>query len=262
MKLAAQMFTVHDYTKNLEDLELSLKRIAKIGYKYVQVSGTCDYEAEWLKDKLKKYGLKCCITHISPNRLINETDRVIEEHNILDCKYVGIGAMPDIWLKDLSRDKVFDNFFKNFMSVAKKIKDADKYFMYHNHQFEFERDAQSGRLMMDRLVNEIDPELMGFTVDTYWVQYGGANPASFIRKLKGRCPVVHFKDYAIAISDENSQIHMAPCGYGNIDFKEVIEACEYAGTEFICVEQDNCYGEDPFVCLEKSYMYLTSLGLK
>lgn len=103
---------------------------------------------------------------------------------------------------------------------------------------------------------------MGFTVDTYWVQYGGANPANLIKRLKGRCPVVHFKDYAIDISDESSYVHMAACGSGNLDFKEIIEAFEYAGTEFVCVEQDNCYGEDPFACLERSYKYLKELGLE
>ena len=64
MKIAAQLFTVHDFTKNLEDFEKSLKKVADIGYKYVQVSGTCAYEAGWLKEKLDKYGLKCVLTHI------------------------------------------------------------------------------------------------------------------------------------------------------------------------------------------------------
>ena len=40
MKLGAQLYTVHDYTKNLKDFEESLKKISEIGYEYVQVSGT------------------------------------------------------------------------------------------------------------------------------------------------------------------------------------------------------------------------------
>lgn len=262
MKIAAQLFTVHDFTKNLEDFEKSLKKVADIGYKYVQVSGTCAYEAGWLKEKLDKYGLKCCLTHISPDKLLNETDLVIDEHNTFDCKYIGIGALPNIWDKAFPRDKAVSDFVNNYTSVAKKFKDAGKYFMYHNHHFEFERGKESGKLMIDRLISEIAPELMGFTVDTYWVQYGGMNVVNFIKNLKGRCPIVHFKDYAVDISDETNPIHMSPCGSGNIDFKEVIKACEYAGTEFVCVEQDNCYGEDPFVCLEKSYKHLKELGLE
>jgi two-component system chemotaxis response regulator CheV len=47
-----------------------------------------------------------------------------------------------------------------------------------------------------------------------------------------------------------------------LDFEKIVEAFLKAGTEFGYVEQDNCNGEDPFLCLKKSYDYLTSLGLK
>ena len=56
MKFGAQLYTVKDYMQNLEDFENTLKRVSEIGYKYVQVSGTCDFEAEWLKEKLEKAG--------------------------------------------------------------------------------------------------------------------------------------------------------------------------------------------------------------
>ena len=40
MKIGAQLFTVRDFCQNLTDFEESLKKIADIGYKNVQVSGT------------------------------------------------------------------------------------------------------------------------------------------------------------------------------------------------------------------------------
>ena len=87
MKLAAQMFTVRDYAKDLDDLENTLGRIADIGYEYVQVSGTCPYEPEWLREKLDKYGLECVITHIPSERICADTERVIAEHNVFAlCK--------------------------------------------------------------------------------------------------------------------------------------------------------------------------------
>ncbi len=57
LKLGAQLFTVHDYTKNLDDFAESLKKVADIGYKVVQVSGTCEFEAQWLKEQLDKTDL-------------------------------------------------------------------------------------------------------------------------------------------------------------------------------------------------------------
>ena len=55
MKLGVQMYTVREYAKTLEDFEETLKKIADLGYKSVQVSGPCAYEGDWLAEKLKEY---------------------------------------------------------------------------------------------------------------------------------------------------------------------------------------------------------------
>ena len=55
---------------------------------------------------------------------------------------------------------------------------------------------------------------------------------------------------------------MAVIGEGNINFDRVFEKAESSGTEYLMVEQDDCYGEDPFDCLKRSYKYLHSLGFE
>ena len=47
---------------------------------------------------------------------------------------------------------------------------------------------------MEYLSEEIPASLMGFTLDLYWVQFGGADPISEIRRLSGRLECVHLKD--------------------------------------------------------------------
>ena len=59
MKIGAQLYSVHDYTKTLDGFSESLKKVADIGYTSVQVSGTCAYEPEWLAEQLKANGLTC-----------------------------------------------------------------------------------------------------------------------------------------------------------------------------------------------------------
>jgi len=46
-----------------------------------------------------------------------------------------------------------------------------------------------------------------------------------------------------------------------IDFKKIIETLESVGTKYVFVEQDDCYGENPFDCLKRSYSYLKAQGL-
>lgn len=57
MQIGAQIYTVKKFCDTLEGFSESLKKVADIGYKTVQISGTCKYEAEWLRDELKKTDL-------------------------------------------------------------------------------------------------------------------------------------------------------------------------------------------------------------
>ncbi len=250
MKLGAQMYTVRNATQNLEDLSTTLKRIADMGYTTVQVSGVCPYEPEWMKNELKKAGLECVITHPDTEYFF-DAEKIVADHKIYDCKYIGLGSMPG---GAHAYDKV-DEFIEKFVPVAKAIKDQGAYMMYHNHHYEFSK--VDGELVLDKIVNAFSPDILGFTLDTYWVQVGGGDPAAWLEKLSGRVPCIHLKDLVMQKTDQK----MAPVGHGNMNFERIIASAEKAGTEYLLVEQDYCYDEDPFVCLEKSYKYLKSLGL-
>ena len=49
MEIGAQFFTLRQHCQNLDDFAESLKKVADIGYRTVQISGTCPFPAEWLK---------------------------------------------------------------------------------------------------------------------------------------------------------------------------------------------------------------------
>ena len=248
MKIGAQLFTVREFCKATEDIAKTLAKIADIGYKYVQVSGTCEYDAEWLKEQLIKNGLKCAITHIAKDKLINATDTVIAEHKVFDCKYIGLG-----YHKFTGEKEDYDAFCKMYGPCAKRIADGGRYFMYHNHASEFVKIGN--KTVLEHLSEDFLPRHMGFTLDTYWVQVGGANPADYLEKLSGRVPCIHLKDYAYGQK-------MAVVGEGNINFDRVFEKARDARTEYMLVEQDDCGGEDPFRCLERSYKFLKSRGFE
>lgn len=251
MKIGAQLYTLRDYCTNLEDFADTLKKVAEIGYTVVQVSGVCQYEPEWLANELKKNGLKCALTHWGANDIKDNTVEVLNKHRVFDCNYVGIGCMPP-WATEENTYK----FIEDFKEPAKILKGNGGKLFYHNHHCEFKR-CSDGEMIFDKLINAFEPSEMSFTLDTYWVQYGGGDVCSYIEKMKGRCECIHLKDLAIV----NDEQRMAPVGSGSMDFKKIIKAAESSGVEYLLVEQDNCYGENPFECLKKSYDYLTSLGL-
>ena len=123
--------------------------------------------------------------------------------------------------------------------------------MYHNHATEFIK--YDGKLVLQYIADSIPPEKLGFTLDTYWIQVGGGDPAWWIENFSGRVPCIHLKDFAY---DKK----MAVVGEGNINFDRVFQMAEKAGTKYMLVEQDDCNGENPFDCVKRSYQYLKSKG--
>jgi hypothetical protein len=48
-----------------------------------------------------------------------------------------------------------------------------------------------------------------------------------------------------------------------MNYDAIIQACLDENIEYGYVELDNCYGEDPFDCMKRSYNYLSErYGLK
>ena len=257
MKIGAQLYSLRDYCKTLEDFKETLKKVADMGYTSVQVSGTCAYEAEWLADALKETGLTCDLTHYDLGKVLADPEKVVADHKTFGCKYIGLGAMPGGFAPDGTTLEKINGFIENTKPATQRIAAAGGYFMYHNHAFEFE--MVEGKLFMDRLIEGFTPDEMGFTLDSHWVKAGNQDPVEWFNKLAGRTPCVHFKDL---VTMENGEKRFAPVGSGELDFDAIIETCLKNKVEFAFVEQDNCYGEDPFKCLKQSYDYLASKGLK
>ena len=201
MEIGAQFYTVRELCKDINGFADTLKRVADIGYKNVQISGTCEFDPEWLKAELAKNGLKCVLTHTPADKLKADPAGVARDHQ--------------------------------------------------NHDQEFKK--ENGKLIIERLAEITAPDEMGFTLDTFWVQAGGGDPAQWLEKLSGRVPCIHLKDYAYGRK-------MAVIGEGNINFDRVFEKAESAGTEYMLVEQDDCNGENPLDCLKRSFEYLKSRG--
>lgn len=253
-RIGAQLFTLRDHTKTIGDFDLTCKKISEMGYKTVQISGT-PLGAKEMREVLDKYGLVALTSHRSADDFINKIDEVMEYNKTLGCDLCGMGMMPD----EAFRSKEgLDKFIANMKIACEKLKEAGMYFGYHNHGFEFRK--FDGKTVYDRLIEETDPEIFNFIVDTYWLQYGGVNPAEIIEKLGKRAMAVHFKDYGIEVQERTTPV-IVEVGYGNLNWDSIIEACDKAGCRWAFVEHDNHWtDDDPFLSMKMSYDFLTTKG--
>lgn len=252
MRLGAQLYTVRTYIQNERDFRESMRRVAAIGYRDVQISGAGRIDPRTMRAICDEYGLKIGLTHTDPERILNDVEGVIAEHDALGCDYVGIGGMPERY-----RSAAWvERFAEDFTRPAERLHAAGKRLMYHNHNFEWER-MPDGRRMIDVLLASMPAELMGITLDTYWVQAAGADVLAFIDRVQDRIPCVHLKDMAV----KGFEQRFAPVGEGNIDFARVLARLQQIGkTQYMYVEQDASYGEDPFDCLRRSYDNVRAMG--
>ena len=251
-QIGAQYYTLRDFAKTIEDFDETCRKVKEMGYKIVQISGTPLGAAE-MKEVLDKYDLKVVVTHRSFDDFKNNLDEIIKYNKTLGCSLCGVGAMPDAARESAEG---LDCFIKEANEIASKLRKEGLYFGYHNHHFEFAK--LGGKQIMERLIKETNPDEFMFIVDTYWVQFGGLNPAAFIKKLGKRAMMVHFKDYHINV-EKGFTVEMCEVGEGNLNWDEIIVACEEAGSEYALVEQDIC-NRDPFESLKMSYDYLKEKG--
>ncbi len=250
-QLAAQLYTLRDFCKTSADIAASLKKVKKIGYDAVQVSGIGKIDPKELAAILKGEGLTCCVTHISLDRMKTEAAAVAEEHHLWGCQYTAIGGFG--WA-DMTGDK-YTAFAKEYSTIAANFAKLGIAVGYHNHSHELVK--FNGKTGLDLLLEAFDKSVW-MEIDTYWITHGGGDPIQWINKVAGRIPCIHLKD--MGITAQKTQF-MAEIGEGNLNFPGILEAAKKAGTKWFIVEQDNCNGRDPFESLAISLKNLKSLGM-
>lgn len=145
-------------------------------------------------------------------------------------------------------------FANEMNAIGKILSKHDLILVYHNHNFEFEK--FNGELGIDILFNHFN-EYVQFELDTYWIQKGGLNPVDLINRVKGKMEVIHFKDYGVKGWNDFMEV----IGRGNLNWDEIINSCKNIGVKWICIEQDDTQGKNPFDCLKESFLFLSSKGL-
>lgn len=249
-EIALQLYTLREHLKTPADIAASLKKVRQIGYQAVQVSGIGPIPEAELKKICDGEGLQIAATHEGLDVITNKTDELIARHKTWACAYT---ACPYLANKYHSEEG-FKEIAKKLTVAGEKLAAAGITLTYHNHAFEFHR--YNGRTGLEIIYAESDPKFLQSEIDTYWVQFGGGDPVDWCRRLKGRLPLVHFKDYVVF----EEKPTFAEVGEGNLNWPAIVAACREAGTKWYIPEQDICR-RDPFESVKISYQNMRKLGL-
>jgi sugar phosphate isomerase/epimerase len=269
--LGVQLYTVRTLIE--KELEATLKAIADIGYKEVEVVRSTLAQ---VGPAARRAGLSPISIHVDTPLVTGNWDAwkfargsvpadydmaaVIRDAQAVGARYL---VLPYLMAAERAGGVAFyTQLAETLNRVGEQVTKAGLTFCYHNHGFEFEP-FPDGRRPLDMLMAATKPELVKLELDVFWVSVAGADPVKVIEQYKGRVPLLHLKDKAKGAPTETQESKVppttfTPVGSGAVDFPAVLKAAAAAGVEHYFVEQDHAQGS-PIDALRTSYAYLRSL---
>lgn len=247
-QVAVQLFTCRDLLKTPTDIASTLRKLRKIGYTAVQVSGMGAIAEEELIAILNGEGMVCCATHESGAEILKNPHKIVERLQKLGCTITAYPWPADI---DFSSTESVLSLISGLEKSGEVLAKAGQTLCYHNHNVEFRK--LQGKTVLELIYAGTNHRHLQGELDTYWVQHGGGDIVWWCEQLANRLPILHIKDYMT--TDQNQPMH-CEIGAGNLNFKRIIAAAEKSGCQWFAVEQDTCPG-DPLESLEKSFRYIS-----
>lgn len=188
-----QLFSVRDVATN--DLRGALKKVAEIGYKYVEFAGFFDNSAEDVKAWLDEYGLKASGTHtgfaaLQPDKI----DETIAYHKTIGCNNLIVPG------GDWKTRESFEANIATLNAAQKKLAENGIALGYHNHSHEF-FETPYGEVIEDAIIARTSVEI---EIDTFWATNAGKDAVALCESLKDRIRVIHLKDGMLAAASDRA----------------------------------------------------------
>ncbi len=235
-----------------EDVKATISAISKFGYTQIEgfdggkgiFWGMSNKE---FKSFTKGLGLDFIASHCNT---FENLEKLAEEAGEIGMKYLinpYIGAQ-----KSIDEYKKMAEAFNKQGEICKR---NGLRFAYHNHGYTFTE--LEGQVPQDVLLENTDPDLVDFEMDTYWVTTAGYNPESYIKKYPGRFKLGHVKDKSGDLPFEEAN-GSTIIGNGIMDFKSILRTGKDNGMEYFIVEQERFEGTNPMEAAEKNAAYMKS----
>ncbi len=242
-KVGIQLYTLRK--EAAADLAGTLARLAKIGYKEIELAGYYNHPASEVRAILDQNGLTAPSGHIAIDLIQNAPDKTFADAKTVGHEWITVPSLPR-GPKATADD--WKGVANQFNTAAKACKAAGFRFAFHNHNDIVK--TTNGILPIEILMKETDPSLVSYEMDIYWTVNGGADPLQLLAAYPGRFKMFHAKD-SMGPPDQK----MADVGSGVIDFKKIFGTAK--GIEHYFVEHDQ--PTDAFASAEASYKYLSNL---
>jgi sugar phosphate isomerase/epimerase len=247
--IACQLYTVRALTH--ADFPGAIKAVADIGYRAVELAGYGSARtAGEARKVLSDHGMAVVGSHTNLENLERNLPRLIEESRALGNRTIVLSFLPEPRRTDAagwrSAARLLDQ-------IGATLRQQGLELAYHHHHFEFQK--FDGKYALDILWENSEPQNLKAELDTFWIKYGGEDPAGYIARLGARTPLLHLKDMRT-----RPDRRFAEVGDGILAFPAILAAAERAGVRWGIVEQDSTYDTPPLDAVRRSFEHLRHLG--
>jgi len=235
-RIGLQLYTVRSECDR--DLEGTVRRIGAQGYDGVELFQLHGHEPAQVRAWLDEAGLAAAGCHARLDALESQLQQLTEEVAVLGTDRVAVSWIEPAWLADPQP------VVGRIEAAARAAREQGLRLGFHNHASEAKPLAGGATFL--ELLRQLDPELLWLELDLGWVWQAGGDPVAELEASRGRCPLVHVKDFSTPDAGDD-----VPVGDGIVGYEHVLPAALSAGVEWLVVEQDNVKGE-PFADVERS----------
>lgn len=266
--LGVQLYSVRD--DMAKDALGSLKKVAAMGYKYVEHASYTNrkfygYTAQEFKTILSDLGLSMPSGHtVLTKQHWNETAKDFTDgwkYTIEDAATAGQQYVISPWLDQTLRTTASDltRYMDVFNKCGELCKSQGLQFGYHNHDFEFNTKF-GDETVYDIILKNTDPSLVIQQLDIGNMYNGHAQASDIIKKYPGRFLSLHVKD-EIKSSTGKENHESTILGKGVIGVKSVLElALKVGGANHLIVEQEAYQGMTPMDCIAADFKQMKDWG--
>lgn len=251
--IGLQLYTVD--AEMQQDFGGTLKDIAQIGIKEVEIAGLYGKTAGQWKAALRNSGLSCRSVHVYDAN--QSPEEVMSFASALGAKYVvtslnpppnimaKIAAIKDDWVPLIKAVEGMtpDDWKKSFTIANQLGEQAAKHglvYAYHNHNVEFRKFGNT--TIFEMLLASTNPATVKFEMDCGWTSAAGYDPAMFLNKYPDRICMLHIKAFQAGPPNLNLVGPKEPkpteLGRGKPDYEPIFAAAAKAKVEQYYIEQE------------------------
>ncbi len=188
-------------------------------------------------------------------QLVKSPDSVSMTAKLLGASYVMCAWIPHKAAFNIDDAK---KAVEDFNQAGKILKEHGLIFCYHAHGYEFQ--AYEGGSLLDYIIKNTNPEFVSFEMDIFWIQFGGGDPVTLLKKYGGRWKLMHLKDLrkgttrnATGLTSPDNDV---PLGTGELDIPAILKVAKNIDVRYYFIEDES---NREYIQVPQSILYLKSL---